>query len=69
MYVLMVDMSEALANSKATAASKSCATEEDAASILTSVLCSLTGISCDIVGETFLYSGRRGESDYSVVFQ
>ena len=69
-YVFNDDASESLANSsKVAAVSKSCATEADTSSMLTSVLCSIMGLSCDIVGETSLYSGRRGESDYSGVFQ
>ena len=69
-YVFNEDVSEALANSsKALAVSKSCATEADTSTMLTSVLCSILGIGCDIVGETFRYSGRGAKFDYSGVFQ
>ena len=59
-YVFNVERSEILANScsKALDASNSCATEADTSTMLTSALCSILGLGCDIVGETSRYSGR-----------
>ena len=70
-YVFKLERSEVLANSfsKALAVSKSCATEADTSTMLTSVLCSILGLDCDIVGETFRYSVRGAKFDYSGVFQ
>ena len=57
-YVFNEDVSEALANSsKAWAVSKFCTTGADTSTMLTSVLCSVPGLGCDIVGETY-WSGE-----------
>ena len=58
-YVFNEDVSEAFANSsKALAVSRFCTTGADTSTTLTSVLCSILGLGCDIVGETSRYSGR-----------